>query len=191
MIDTTFLAGEINDAHRSVVHHAKSMLLEAKRAGDALLAAKKMVKHGEFKAWVERHTDVSYPTAAEYMRVARMSKNMDLHTFDGGIRAFLEAHPTPRKTTPEPTAATFDKAEAEYAMKLHRMASSDNPNEAAIAASKLDSFATQFGMVGEEVVTKAEDMLGLNIEPLAPSSDLRRSHQGTRPTHPHRPSSAP
>nr|WP_246152151.1 DUF3102 domain-containing protein [Roseospira navarrensis] len=65
------LAGEINDAHQEVQRHAKGMLLEAKRAGEALLAVKKEIPHGQFKAWVEANCSVSYDTAKEYMRVAK------------------------------------------------------------------------------------------------------------------------
>ena len=92
-IDLPFLASEVNDAHRQVTFHAKGMLLEAKRAGEALIEAKKLCKHGEFKAWVEDNCRCSYTTAAEYMRVARVAstKNLDLQMFDGGVRAFLDA----------------------------------------------------------------------------------------------------
>ncbi|MGV8830395.1 MAG: DUF3102 domain-containing protein [Devosia sp.] len=159
LIDLPFLATEVNDAHKQVTFHARSMLLEAKRAGDALIAAKGMVKHGEFKAWVETNCRCSYETANRYMRVSKLGKDVNLDTFDGGLVAFLEAHSTPRKVAPTPTAPTFDKAEAEYAIKLHRMAASDNPHEAVVASTKLDRFAKQFGMVGEEVVAKAEALL--------------------------------
>ena len=52
-------------------------------------------------------------------------------------------------------AATFSNAEAEYAMKLVRVAESSSENEAAIASRKLDQFAADHGMNAEELRTKA------------------------------------
>ena len=112
VIDLPFLAGEINDAHRQVTVHARGMLLEAKRAGDALLAAKAKVKHGEFKAWVEGHTRLSDRTSQEYMRVSKLAKNADLRAFEGGVRAFLEAHAKPR-AIPTSTLPPFTAEDAE------------------------------------------------------------------------------
>lgn len=43
------------------------MLLEARRAGQELLAQKAVTPHGQFKAWIEENTRVSYPQAAKSM----------------------------------------------------------------------------------------------------------------------------
>ncbi|MBL8571730.1 MAG: DUF3102 domain-containing protein [Phreatobacter sp.] len=90
--DLPNLAREINDAHRQVRMHGRGMLMEAKRAGEALLVAKQQCAHGEFKAWINARTMVSYRQAAAYMRVAKLSKDAEVRTFDGGIDAFLDAH---------------------------------------------------------------------------------------------------
>ncbi len=161
-INLPFLAGEVNDAHRQVTFHGKSMLMEAKRAGEALLKAKAMVRHGEFKAWIETNCRCSYPRAAKYMRIA---KCIGVDTFEGGIDAFLDAHATPRKSPAEPAGALsasicpFTHDDAEHALKLARMAGSGNENEAAVAQTKLDRFAEGFGMTGEEAQARAEKML--------------------------------
>lgn len=158
--DLPNLAREINDAHRQVRMHAKGMLLEAKRAGEALLVAKQQCKHGEFKAWVKAHCSVSYDTAKEYMRVARLGKGVDLHLFDGGIRAFLDAHAEPKAQPKAPKANPFTRVDAEHVMKLQRLADSTaNENEAAVAQSKLDDFASRFDMTAEEAVVKSKEML--------------------------------
>lgn len=133
------LAREINDAHAQVQYHAKGMLLEAKRAGEALLRAKEECPHGTFKGWVERYIEAPYQTAAEYMRVARIatSKNTDLRTFDGGIRAFLDQH-RDRGNGHKPTTPPFTPEDAEYALKLHAMAErGGSENEREVAAKKL------------------------------------------------------
>lgn len=157
LIDLPFLSSEINDAHKQVTFHARSMLIEAKRAGDALIAAKKLVKHGEFKAWVVAHCRCSYRTAAKYMAVAAR-KDADLGTFDGGVDAFLEAHSRPRKVTAEPSRE-FTHENAEFALKLHAMATRGTGQEQDTAISMLDTFAKQFGMAGDEVVTKAHALI--------------------------------
>lgn len=57
------------------------MLLAAKAAGEALIEAKKMLAHGQFKQWVEANTKVSYRTAAKYMQLAKLeAKGADLGT---------------------------------------------------------------------------------------------------------------
>ncbi|PZU83082.1 MAG: hypothetical protein DI528_17955 [Shinella sp.] len=160
VIDLPFLASEVNDAHKQVTFHAKSMLLEAKRAGEALLEAKKQVKHGEFKAWVEANCRCSYPTAREYMRVASHSKLMELHQFDGGIRAFLDAHATPRKTQPAATAPeVMAREDAEYLLKLHAMATRGSSNEQVIAWAKAETFAQQFALSPEAAIAQAQALL--------------------------------
>lgn len=158
VIDLPYLADEINDAHRQVIFHGKSMLLEARRAGEHLLKAKEQVRHGEFKAWIERHCACSYSSAQEYMRVARLAEKTDLRFFDGGIRAFLEAHSTPRPK--EDATPTFDRTDAEHVMKLHAMAErGGTESEREVAHRKLEAHAKSFGMAGEEAVAKAQDML--------------------------------
>lgn len=161
----TMLAGEINDAHAQVQEHAKGMLLEAKRAGDALLKAKQEVKHGEFQAWVEANCG-PYERFRPYMKVAKIAaeKNVQLHAFDGGIRAFLDAHTERRKAKPKAEAdaealRTFTEADAEHAHKLHAMATRGaTENERAVGRAKLENFASQFGKTADEVVQQAEEV---------------------------------
>ncbi|WP_411904060.1 DUF3102 domain-containing protein [Methylorubrum thiocyanatum] len=157
VIDLPFLAGEINEAHRQVTFHAKGMLLEAKRAGDALLAAKGKVKHGEFKAWVEAHTRLSDRTAQEYMRVARIGKNADLRAFDGGIRAFLEAHAKPRITPPSPTPSLTPEA-AERILNIQARVERGEGAERAVAASKLAALADEQKMPLEALLERSRAM---------------------------------
>ncbi|KKC34848.1 DUF3102 domain-containing protein [Devosia psychrophila] len=160
VINLPFLATEVNDAHHQVTFHARSMLLEAGRAGDALIAAKKLVKHGEFKSWVEVHCRCSYPRAAKYMQVARLTKSIDPDTFEGGIDSFLEANATPRKPSPTPAKPAMDQTDAEYVLKLQAMVVRATPNESAIASNKLAGWAKDaFGISAEEAVATAEALL--------------------------------
>jgi hypothetical protein len=161
VIDLPFLAGEINDAHGQVQRHARGMLLEAKRAGEALLAAKKLVKHGEFQAWVEDRCAFSYDRAMRYMRVARLAKVGDLPKFQGGIDAFLDAHSKPRETSPEPAPSvpTFGAEEASYVLKLQAMLIRGSDQEQLTAADKIDAFAARFNLTGEEAIEKSSVLL--------------------------------
>ena len=161
VIDLVFLASEVNDAHKQVTFHARSMLLEAKRAGEALLAAKKSVKHGEFKAWVELNCRCSYPRARKYMLVTKhcASKMIDPDQFEDGIDSFLEAHSTPRKGVPKAPVA-MDTADAEYVLKLHAMVERASPNEREVAARKLAEKAKNaFGLSPDEAVAEAQRLL--------------------------------
>ncbi|WP_421697542.1 DUF3102 domain-containing protein [Ancylobacter sp.] len=152
VIDLPFLAREINDAHRQVLFHGKSMLMEAKRAGEALLDAKRTVEHGKFKAWIKANCGCSYESAKEYMRVAKHSKRVDLHLFDGGIRAFLDAIAAERQSEPS-TPREFSREDAERALKFHALATRGaTEGEQAAASSKLASFAKEFGMTPEAAV---------------------------------------
>lgn len=151
------LARDINYAHGSILEAASSMLKWAQRAGQHLIEAKKQCPHGTFKDWVEANTKVKYVTAAEYMRVARVAKakNLDLQTFDGGIRAFLDQHrDQPNATTKAPASnlPTFTQDDAEYALKIAARIDSDFEGEREVAKAKLEGFAKGLGMTGEELL---------------------------------------
>ena len=98
------------------------MLLEARRAGQELLAQKAVTPHGQFKAWIEENTRVSYRTANKYMKVAQLMgrKNTPQGTFDVGINAFLDAH---AESHSKPNAKfSLSEDDALYAKKLHALA---------------------------------------------------------------------
>ncbi|WP_299444619.1 DUF3102 domain-containing protein [uncultured Rhodospira sp.] len=146
----TALAWEINDAHQDVQDHAEGMLLAAKRAGDALLKVKTECKHGVFKTWVADNCRFSYANAHRYMQVAQRFQKSPVGDIseiaDVSIREFLGRSEKPKTTPP------FTQADAEYAQKLHAMATRGEGNEADVAKTKLDTFAKGFGMSGEEAV---------------------------------------
>lgn len=155
VIDLPFLAREINDAHRQVTFHGKSMLLEAKRAGDFLRRAKDEVRHGEFAEWVARHCECSYRQAMKYMRVSKIASQGKFDP-DCGIDAFLDAHATPR-VEPTPAPREFTRADAERALKLHALAERGGTEaEQAVASNKLASFAKEFGLTPEAVIGKSK-----------------------------------
>jgi hypothetical protein len=140
VIDLPFLASEVNDAHRQVSFHAKGMLLEAKRAGDALLAAKAKVRHGKFEGWVRGQTRCSIQTARRYMQVSKLAqaKTLNLESFDGGMVAFLEAHAKPRVLPPQATPS-FTEKDAERVLNIAARVESGEGAEKAVAAEKAGS----------------------------------------------------
>jgi Protein of unknown function (DUF3102) len=154
VIDLPFLAGEINEAHRQVTSHAKGMLLEAKRAGDALLAAKGKVKHGEFTNWIEANCRCSVTSAREYMQVAKHAKGTDLRCFGGGVRAFLEAHAKPRITPPSPTPSLTPEA-AERILNIQARVERGEGAERAVAATKLAALADEQKMPLETLLERS------------------------------------
>ncbi|MFG1417770.1 DUF3102 domain-containing protein [Xanthobacter sp. V0B-10] len=156
--DPTYLAREINYAHRQVVGYGKSMLAYAAKAGRDLIAVKGMLQHGEFKPWIKANCAFSYDRAAMYMRVA---KNCACATFDPeqSIDAFLGIERKP--STPHPSEApAFDRTDAEHVMKLHAMVErGGTEGERNVARFKLHNYAKEFGFSISEAVAKAQDIL--------------------------------
>ena len=155
------LAREINDAHREVQRHAKGMLLEAKRAGDALTVAKDHFGKNDraFGQWRKANLTPSQQHCWRYMEVSRRwlphSRGSGVDVADVSIRAFLEIRDKPKPASDSPQ---FDANDADHARKLHAMATRGTEHEAAIAQTKLDSFAKQFGMTADEVMAKADQV---------------------------------
>jgi hypothetical protein len=79
------LAADANDHHDQVMGSLRTALEHAKRAGDALRAAKECVAHGKWTPWLLQNFKASPATARGYMRI---SKNWDSH-----LRAVIEDNP--------------------------------------------------------------------------------------------------
>jgi hypothetical protein len=78
------LAAKANDCHWKFHNGCKRLLPYGKAAGDALIAAKEAVGHGNWLEWLRANFDASADTAENYMKVAR---NWDR------LQAALEANP--------------------------------------------------------------------------------------------------
>ncbi|WP_404378355.1 hypothetical protein [Caenispirillum salinarum] len=148
------LATEINEAHREVRRHARGMLVEARRAGDALLAAKADADRDiPFKDWVRQNCDFSYSTAAVYMRVAREwqdgSSMLDHH---GSLRDFIN-------NKPKRSVEAMTREDAEYILKINALAERGHAGEAEAARIKLDKVARTFGLSTAAAVRRAGELL--------------------------------
>jgi len=147
LTDLDTLAGFVNESHKLIQEHQRSILLEARAAGDALIEAKKLCKHGEFKPWVEKNTLVKYAMAARYMQVARQwdekSTAVDVSNLAlMSIRAFLgiedkkQASQTKENVFRRPTNGTWD---LNRALKLAPLAHRGVGGEKDVAIQKLTS----------------------------------------------------
>ena len=62
----------INELHALAQSSAESAVDYAMQCGEALIAKKETLKHGEWKAWVADNFEASYETAHKYMQVSKM-----------------------------------------------------------------------------------------------------------------------
>jgi hypothetical protein len=67
----TRLAVEINQHATAAERYFQSAVAEAIMAGEGLIEAKSLVKHGEWIPWVEANLTITRQTAAIYMRLAK------------------------------------------------------------------------------------------------------------------------
>ena len=89
------------------------MLLEARRAGQELLAQKAVTPHGHFKAWIEENTRVAQLTGL------KSEPQFAFDRFDS-INAFLDAHAASHSKPHSKLSLSED--DALYAKKLHALA---------------------------------------------------------------------
>ncbi|HUF80026.1 MAG TPA: DUF3102 domain-containing protein [Burkholderiales bacterium] len=80
------LATEIREAHAGVFSAAKTAAERAIEAGQALIEAKALVKHGQWGNWLRDHCALPERTAQLYMQIARSGFN-SATVADMGLRA--------------------------------------------------------------------------------------------------------
>jgi hypothetical protein len=71
VVDLHALAAEINAAHQAGEEAARRGLEQFRRAGEALLKAKKQCGHGNWTKWLQQNVHCSARTATRYMQFAR------------------------------------------------------------------------------------------------------------------------
>lgn len=75
----TVLASDANEHHRAAEDAARSALMHAREAGEALNEAKARVEHGEWTPWIREHFEATPQTARTYMRIARRWEDLQPH----------------------------------------------------------------------------------------------------------------
>jgi hypothetical protein len=147
--------------------HAEVRTYEASAAVSAWHAGWHIQKlMDEFKLSMRRvseQTGIPLTTVHRYVAVFR-ARNSPSGIRQGDSITEIVGETDKATRQREQRKATFGQAEAEYAVKLYRMTESPNENEASVAARKLDQFASDHGMTGEEVIEKSRKTLGLTEE---------------------------
>lgn len=72
------LAAQINEAHDRSIRSFEATVTSAIAAGDRLLEAKSLLKHGEWLVWLREHCGFSDRTAQNYMRLAKRKDMLGL-----------------------------------------------------------------------------------------------------------------
>lgn len=93
------LAGEIREAVGDARRHAGSAIGAAISAGEKLIEAKALLKHGTWLPWLAEHCELSERQAQRYMRLALHKGKLDVKSdtvSDLTIRGALEALSEPR-----------------------------------------------------------------------------------------------
>ena len=75
-INSFGLAARIDVEHAAVAQALQSALAHAIAAGELLIVAKRQVKHGEWRPWLEANCSVPARTARHYMALARKRKRL-------------------------------------------------------------------------------------------------------------------
>ncbi len=68
-IDSIPLVDRINSLHREVEALSEQIIFKARDAGELLDHARNLVKHGEWRPWLEANFDGSLVTAWRYRRI--------------------------------------------------------------------------------------------------------------------------
>lgn len=91
------LADIANREHRLVIEAVGSMVEHATRAGDALIAAKVKVRHGDWLPWLADNFDASERTAQVYMQIAS-NPQISADLVEPSIQKVLKAIPGKRSS---------------------------------------------------------------------------------------------
>jgi hypothetical protein len=86
----TYLAADIQAAHRDIKASAEQMAERAIAAGNMLIEAKAALPHGKWQEWLSDQVGMSDRSARRYMQLARSGLTMAT-VADLGIRAAAEA----------------------------------------------------------------------------------------------------
>jgi hypothetical protein len=92
-----------NEHHRQYQASMRGALEHAKKAGYELLAAKRLLNHGDWTEWLEEHFEASVETARVYMRISNRWKKLEYWLKDNptvGIEKALKLLVVKRRRAP-------------------------------------------------------------------------------------------
>ena len=165
----TFHVSAVRAFHQEVRAAETSAAIAAWHAGNH--ARKLQEQFGWSLRKIAEETGVPLKTTHRYLCVCRRRHSATDIRFGESISSIIEED-VPSVREKKARAATFSNTEAEYAIKLVRMAESNSEHEAAIASRKLEQFAADHGMSKDELVSKSCKTLGLT-EDLQNPDDLK------------------
>jgi hypothetical protein len=67
----TALLAESTEADRLSIEHGKTSIGSAIKAGEIIIAAKILVRHGDWAKWIQDNCNISQDTATRYMKLAK------------------------------------------------------------------------------------------------------------------------
>ena len=97
------LATAINAAHQRAERALRDGLLNAIRAGELLLLAKRQVDHGQWENWLQANVPFQARTARAYIQLARLDPEKRQRVADLPLRGALSA--IRERGTPKPVSA--------------------------------------------------------------------------------------
>lgn len=107
--DLAELAAAIDAAARAAVGRAKDAIAAARQCGLYLIAAKRLVAHGEWLDWLTSNTAVSPRQSQKYMRVARSTKtNLGSHSINAALKALSDHRPASSYRIDQPSLPLGD-----------------------------------------------------------------------------------
>lgn len=115
LVSLETLADQINEQQGRIDAARFSALERVKDAGELLMQAKNLVKHGEWEGWLGAHCRVSVSMARKYMQLARewprlMEANQE-PVADLGIKDALKLLAKPRETKVGPVVIDVEAVE--------------------------------------------------------------------------------
>jgi hypothetical protein len=122
VIDLAQHAAAIAEHHRQARMHAAQAVEHARLAGEALLAAKAALPHGQWESWLLENCELSVRTAQAYMRLSSRLKELPpgkaqrvaLLPLRAALRAIADARkPAEREAETEDLATHFARLERE------------------------------------------------------------------------------
>lgn len=135
-----------NRLHREIQSLEIDAKNKAAQIGEMLIREKKEAGHGNWIKWVEDNCDFSYPTASEYMRVAKI-KSMDFHKFEtaSSIRCLIVEKRSKEK--PQGKKPKLDKDDRRKINKMRKIIDDPSTPEAVREATqaKLDGYREAHG----------------------------------------------
>jgi hypothetical protein len=147
------LAADIRNEHEATAAALKRGLEHALRAGELLIEAKALLKHGQWLPWLRDHCAISDRTARLYTSLARNRAHIEAQigsVADLSVRGAVALMATPKTSDYAKTAATIAAEAAVYELDFAELDNRVRERE------KRSAVAKEFGLAMERIISLAE-----------------------------------